>query len=56
MSVEISIPLTLFDHLVLPPKEMFKLLKRKGMNVELPIKAIPNGDSGVIYAGKENEK
>jgi hypothetical protein len=43
--------LTLFDHIVLSPKEMFKLLKRKGMNIKLPIKAIPNGDSGVIYVG-----
>lgn len=52
MGKEISIQMTLFDHLVLPPVEMLKLLRRKGLDTDLPIRAFPNGDKGVIYVGR----
>ena len=52
--IEKNISISLFDHLVLSPKEMLRVLEREGLNIKLPIKAFSNGDKGVIYIGKEN--
>lgn len=47
-----SVLMSIFDHLVLSPKEMLRVLEREGLDINLPFKAFLNGDKGVIYVGQ----
>lgn len=48
---EVSILMSHFDNLVLSPKEIFKVLRRKGLDTSSRFKAFLNGDKGIIYVG-----